>query len=95
MRCAGLLAAVALLAGCGAHRSEPRLPRALATAWRHQADSIADALAAGDRCVARRQAVALQRAVIAAVNGGRLTAEFQEPLVSGVNELASRIRCAE
>lgn len=94
MRCAALLAAVPVLAGCGARHQGPSLPEPLAATWQRQADSVAHALAAGDRCLARRRVVALQRSVIDAVNARRLAAQFQEPLVGAVNELASRIRCA-
>jgi len=90
---AALLAVTALLAGCGAQDSGPRLPRPLASAWQRQADSVAEALAAGNRCLATRRAAVLQASVIRAVNARRLAAQFQEPLVSGVNALASRLRC--
>jgi len=88
-----------LLAGCGSERAapptQPRLPHALASAWRSETDSVAAALGAGDRCLAQRRAASLQRSVIAAVNARRLASAFQEPLVSAVNDLASRIRCPE
>jgi hypothetical protein len=89
-----MVVAVTVLAGCGAQRpSEPHLPRPLAAAWQREADSVADALAAGDRCLARRRAVSLQTSVIEAVNERRLGSQFQEPLLGAVNELVSRIRC--
>jgi hypothetical protein len=92
------LAAVALLGGCGSQRAapqkQPRLPQALATAWRSDADAVAAALAAGDRCLAQRRVASLQTSVIEAVNARRLASQFQEPLLGAVNELASRIRCA-
>jgi hypothetical protein len=94
MRRAAVLATITVLAGCGGQKaSEPRLPRPLATAWQRQSDSVADALAAGDRCLAQRRVVALQASVIAAVNAHRLAPAFQEPLLGAVNELASRIGC--
>jgi hypothetical protein len=90
-------AAVALLGGCGSRHAaapeQPRLPRALATAWRSDADAVAAALAAGDRCLARRRVASLQTSVIEAVNARRLASQFQEPLLGAVNELAARIRC--
>lgn len=93
MRSAALLAAVPVLAGCGAQHSGPSLPGRLAATWQRQADSVAAALAAGDRCLARRRAVSLQTSVIEAVNARRLASQFQEPLLGAVNELVSRIRC--
>lgn len=94
MRHAALAAAVFVLAGCGSARpQEQRLPRPLASAWRSEADAVAAALAAGDSCLARRRAVALQTSVIEAVNARRLAPSFQEPLVGAVNDLATRIRC--
>lgn len=97
MRRAAVLAAVVLLAGCGSQPAaapkQPHLPHALATAWRHDADAIAASLAVGDGCLAQQRTVALRAAVIAAVNARRLAPRFQEPLVSAVNDLASRIRC--
>lgn len=86
-----------LLAGCGgAHEVTPRLPRlphALALAWRAQADGVASALAAGDGCLAQQRAVALRRSVIDAVNTRRLQPRFQETLLGSVNHLVSRIAC--
>ena len=97
MRRVAALAAVVLLAGCGSQRAaapkQPHLPHALATAWRHDADAIAASLAVGDGCLAQQRTVALRTAVIAAVNARRLAPRFQEPLVSAVNDLSSRIRC--
>lgn len=97
MKHAGLLFAVALLAGCGsAHRVEPRqpqLPRALAGPWRAQADAVAAALASGDGCLAQQRAIALRTSVIGAVNQRTLPPRFQEQLVGAVNDLAARIRC--
>jgi hypothetical protein len=89
--------AMLLLAGCGgAHRATPRLPRlphALASAWRAQADGVASALAAGDGCLAHQRAVDLRTSVIDAVNTRRLKPRFQETLLGAVNDLASRITC--
>ena len=98
MRRAGVLAAVALLAGCGSEHAaapkQPRLPHALATAWRHAADAVAAALAVGDGCLAQQRASALQGSVIDAINSQRVAARFQEPLQSAVNDLQGRIHCA-
>jgi hypothetical protein len=88
---------VLLLAGCGgAHETTPRvpkLPQALASAWRAQADGVAAALDAGDGFLAQQRAAALRTSVIDAVQTRRLRPRFQETLVSAVNELASRITC--
>jgi hypothetical protein len=93
------LAAVALLllAGCGAARPAqprvPKLPHALASAWRAQADGVAAALDAGDGCLAQQRAVALRTSVIDAVNARRVQPRFEETLVGAVNDLAARISC--
>jgi hypothetical protein len=90
-------AALLLLAGCGgAHPTTPRLPRlphALASTWRAEADGVASALAAGDGCLAQQRAVALQSSVIGAVNKRRLPPRFEETLLGSVNDLVSRIAC--
>jgi hypothetical protein len=91
--------AVFALAGCGgsaqhtAAPQPPKLPRVLAQSWKHQADSVASALAAGDGCTAQRLSTALRTSVIAAVNARRVPRRFLDPLTSGVNELASQITC--
>lgn len=98
MRRAAALAAVALLAGCGSQHvaaKQPHLPHGLATAWRHDADGVAAALAVGDGCLAQQRAVALQSAVIAAINAHRVAGRFQEPLQGGVNDLVAQIRCVQ
>jgi hypothetical protein len=92
------LALVLVAAGCGAAAApaprQPRIPRALADAWRGQADGVAAALAAHDGCLARQRAAALQRGVIDAINSRALAPRFQEPLLGAVNDLAARISCA-
>ena len=93
------LVALAALAGCGGGAEQtappvlPKLPPSLASAWRAQADGVASALAAGDGCEAQRRALALQAAVIDAVNARRVAPRFQETLLSSVNDLAGRIGC--
>jgi hypothetical protein len=93
------LLAVFALAGCGgtarhaAPPQQPKLPRVLAQSWKQQADSVANALAAGDSCAAQRLSTALRTSVIAAVNAHRVPRRFLDPLTSGVNELASQITC--
>lgn len=99
MKRATAFTVVLLLAGCGgsgtpqAKRVQPRLPRALASAWRARADAVAAALRGGDGCAAQANAVALRTAVIQAVNDRRVSPRFQEPLTAAVNDLASRIAC--
>lgn len=92
------LVAVLALAGCGGAAKKPapavpKLPRALASAWRAQADGVAAALASGDGCLAEQRMQALQQAVIDAVNARTVPGRFQEPLLGAVNDLAGRISC--
>jgi FtsP/CotA-like multicopper oxidase with cupredoxin domain len=89
------LGAVALaLAGCGDSRSgEPRLPAPLADDLATYAEDAAALAEAGDPCAAREQAVALQRATVAAINARRVPGPLQEPLLSAANDLAHRLVC--
>jgi hypothetical protein len=99
MRRLAALVVVAVLAGCGGATTRqpppkrPQLPRTLAQGWARQADAVAAALAAGDGCLAQQRAVALQTAVIDAIDAHRVGARFEEPLQSAVNDLAGRITC--
>jgi hypothetical protein len=98
-RAAAAAALVAVLAGCGSERQRsapkpPRLPRALARTWAQEAQAVAAALAASDGCRALSLATQLRSQVTAAVNAHHVPSRFQEPLSSGVNDLASRITCA-
>lgn len=98
-RAAAAAGLVAVLAGCGSegHRTAPpppRLPRTLARTWAQQAQAVASALAASDGCTALSLATQLRSQVVAAVNAHHVPARLQEPLSSGVNDLASRITCA-
>jgi hypothetical protein len=98
-RIAFVLALAALLAGCGSSAHDtvvvrrPTLPRALATHWRAESDAVAAALAAHDGCLAQERVVRLRTSVIEAIDKRRVASRFQEPLLSAVNELASRITC--
>ena len=90
---------LAVLAGCGSEGRRaapppPPLPRTLARTWAQQAQAVASALAASDGCTALSLTTRLRSEVVAAVNAHRVPARFQEPLASGVNDLASRITCA-
>ena len=93
---AAALAAL-FLSACGgeARRSPPpTLQRAVARTLAARSDAVAAALEAGDSCRALTLARQLQRETIAAINGGRVTAAFQEELSSAVNDLTARVTCA-
>lgn len=88
------LVLVLALAGCGeSRRAEPHLPAPLAADLATYADDVAALAAAGDPCAAREQALALQRATIAAINAHRVPAALQEPLQSAANDLLQRLTC--
>ena len=94
----GLLALVLVLAlaACGGEkrrRAEPRLPAPVAADLATYAEDAAAFAAAGDSCAAREEAVALQRATIAAINARRVPADLQEPLQGAVNDLLQRLTC--
>jgi hypothetical protein len=93
----GLLALVLVLtlAACGGEtrRAEPRLPAPVAADLATYAEDAAAFAAAGDPCAAHEQAVALQRATIAAINAHRVPAGLQEPLQGAVNDLLQRLTC--
>jgi hypothetical protein len=92
------LAAVLSLAACGNGQKHvvtppPTLPRTVADALAQRSDAVAQALDAGDSCLALALARDLQQQSIGAVNGGRVAAALQEPLQGAVNQLAARIQC--
>ncbi|HEY8844855.1 MAG TPA: hypothetical protein VIM23_13225 [Gaiellaceae bacterium] len=90
------LLTLVLLAGCGGSRTsapEPRLPAPLAARLATYADETARLAAAGDACGARRQALALQHATVAAINAHRVPGPLQEPLQTSANDLVNRIAC--
>jgi len=97
----GLAAAVLalLLAGCGGREreraapTEPKVPARLAADLAERSDSISALLDARDPCAARRQAEALQRRTIAAINARRVPAAFHEELAGRVNALVAGISC--
>ncbi len=97
--CLTALVCAAVLAGCGGGDQEaapgPTLPRELASDLAAQSDAIADAYAADDVCGAAGQADDLLDAVLAAIQEGRVPAEFQESLTSTANKLVNEINCAE
>jgi hypothetical protein len=92
------LAAALCLAGCGSgseHRvaPQPKLPSQIAAALASRSDEVGQALTGGDPCRALTLAEQLQQETIAAINGGRIPAAFQEHLGSTVGDLVSRIQC--
>ena len=93
------LAAVLCLAGCGSGAErhvvapQPKLTRPVAEALAERSDAVAQALDAGDSCLALVLARDLQQRSIGAVNTGHVPASLQEPLQSAVNQLTARIEC--
>jgi cell division septation protein DedD len=87
------LLGLAALAGCGGRSSA--IDSAVADRLAGQADAIAQKAAAGDVCAARGHARILQRQTIAAINAGRIPAEYQETLQTRVTEIAAALepRC--
>ncbi|MGH3092127.1 MAG: hypothetical protein ACRDOG_07345, partial [Gaiellaceae bacterium] len=97
--CLTALVCAAVLAGCGGDGEEtapgPTLPQGLATDLADRSDAIADSYAGGDVCGAAGQADDLLAAVLAAIEEGRVPAEFQESLTGTANKLVNEINCAE
>jgi hypothetical protein len=97
--CLTALVCAAVLAGCGGEGEEtapgPTLPRGLASDLADRSDAIADAFATGDVCGAAGQADDLLAAVLAAIEEGRVPAEFQESLTGTANKLVNEINCTE
>ena len=92
------LLCTAALAGCGGHTRQaapprPKLPAALASQLAARSDAVAAKLDAGDGCGALEEARGLQQEAIAAINGGRVPAAFQEDLLATANDLVARITC--
>jgi hypothetical protein len=90
--------AVVVLAGCGSGDERPapvrpKLPFEVAQRLADRSDNVAVALVAGDTCGALDEARRLQEDAIAAINGRRVPAAFQEQLSTTVNDLVSRIEC--
>jgi hypothetical protein len=92
------LAAALCLSACGSDGGKgaappPTLPRAVASSLAARSDAVADALAAGNSCEAATMATQLQQETIAAINSGRVAGALLEPLSTGVNDLAARVKC--
>jgi hypothetical protein len=89
----GLLAA----AGCGGGSESPasgaEIPQQVAQNLAAQADAIAATYESGDVCGAAQQADALLASVTAAVEGGRVPAELQDPLTAVATDLVNEINC--
>ena len=81
-----------LAAGCGGE--EPVLAQPRAEALASRAESAAGHLDRDEYCAASRDAVALQRQTISAINDGAVPPELQEELLGSVNALAAAISCA-
>ena len=101
MKVLRLLSAAALLvvvaAGCGGAAGPQRsafhgVPRALAQDWEGKASDIATAASAGNSCLALQLAIALRADVVASKD--RVPSRLRPPLLSSVNALADRIKCA-
>jgi hypothetical protein len=86
-----LLLGVLALSACG-DRGGPAIDAPLAAKLARQADAVATAR---QPCAARDHARTLQRQTIAAINAGRIPADYLEPLQARVNEIASELelRC--
>lgn len=75
-----------MLAGCGGSSAPPTLAKADATPL----ISLAARIAAERSCAQAHDISALTQRAIALVNTGRVPAELQEQLLSGVNDLAAQ-----
>ncbi len=88
-RSAWLVASSIVLAGCGTssppRKPPPRVPAAVA----QRLAAEADAVAAAQGCAAREPATRLQTDAIRLI--GRVPGRYQEPLMSSISDLVSRI----
>jgi hypothetical protein len=75
----------ALAAGCGG--TDPHLARADVAPL----IALANKIAAEGPCAQRRDLVAVRARAISLVNRKLVPADFQEPLLAGVNDLADRV----
>ena len=96
-----LVVAVAL-AACGgddsaSNETETAAPPTLAAALVEElalvSDDVAELLEAGDGCAASQRADDLRERTLAAVERGDVPAQLEQPLVTAVEDLASRIVC--
>lgn len=97
-RALAAVAAVLVLAGCGAGKTPappvakpPHIPRTLAQAWIAQAEAVVQALADNDGCTAIAHAVALRDEVSA--SAARVPLRLRAQLLASVSALPGRITC--
>jgi hypothetical protein len=95
-RLTGLLAVVALAAGCGSDESgeeSQQLPRDLGDELAQQSDDVERTLAAGKSCDAQRQALRLQATVESSIAQERVPPELQDELRRRAADLVDSIDC--
>ena len=88
-------AAALVASGCGgdqAEQSEPRLPRDVGARLAAQADAVADALEAGDSCLAAERAKKLEETG-SAIRADRVDAALRGELEAAVGDLVAKIEC--
>ena len=85
--------AVLALAACGGGdtAADPAIPADVASRLASQADGVADALEAGDSCLATERARTLDRAAREAVANGRIDDAFASDLEPATDKLAAGI----
>jgi hypothetical protein len=86
MRAATIMAAAVVLAAAGCGGSTPRLARTDAAPL----IALADRIAHESPCAQKRDLAAVRARTIALVNRKAVPSGLQEPLLAGVNDLASR-----
>ena len=90
-----IVAAAALVAGCGgARRAQtppPRLARALAQDLAARSDAVAASVVRGDRCTAAGRAASLAQAAHSAARAGRISPAFRARLLTAVDSLAASL----
>ena len=73
----------------------PRIATAAAEQLAASSDAVADALDAGDVCLAAGRADELLDQVVAAIQAGDVPPRFQEDLTARANELVNTVNCPE
>lgn len=85
-----------LVAACGGAEdpeAAPQLPRDVAQPLAAQADAVARTIEAGDTCRAKQQAEELRRAVVRAIEQGRVPRPLRRELRSEATALVAEIEC--